>query len=257
MQTQHVQAGATIFSAGDHSEGVYIIEDGEVAVTVASGVEVARLQSGELLGESGVLERRVRSATATAVSPATLLVIPAETFMHAFGMGNDKALALVTLLCRRLRTTTHRVARLSPSEPVHGVIRMAPDSDRLVSEYGMETVELTHLPFQVGNRYGGEILPITSNHSYCIAARGETNLAAPHFEILRRDGQIGVRDLATPSGTIINGFVSARGSLQGFVPLHSGDNEVIAGRPGSPFRFRMHLDIHPRGGTGPHYQGTL
>lgn len=245
MQTRHIEAGATIFRAGDPSEGVYIIEDGEVAITVAAGIEVARLQAGELLGESGVLERRPRSATATATIPTTVLTIPAETFMHAFGMGNDKALALVTLLCRRLRNTTLRASQAPMPLSAHGAIHLMPDSDRLVTEYSASQVDIVHLPFQVGNRYGGETLPIASNHSCCIPARGDTSLAAPHFEILRRDGRIGVRDLGTAAGTIVNGAVSARGSFQAFVPLHAGDNTVIAGRPDSPFRFRLHLDRDP------------
>lgn len=245
MQPQHIEAGATIFRSGDPSEGVYIIEDGEVAITVAGGIEVARLQAGELLGESGVLERRTRSATATAVVPTTVLVIPTETFMHAFGMGNDKALALVTMLCRRLRNTTLLASQAQMPQSTHAAIRLIPDSEQLTGMYGAGSVDILHLPFQVGNRYGGETLPIASNHSCCIQARGDANLAAPHFEILRRDGRIGVRDLGTATGTIVNGAISTRGSLQTFVPLHVGDNQVIAGRPESPFRFRLHLDREP------------
>ena len=245
MLPQHIEAGATIFRSGDPSEGVYIIEDGEVAITVTGGIEVARLQAGELLGESGVLERRPRSATATAVVPTTVLIIPSQTFMHAFGMGNDKALALVTLLCRRLRNTT-LLASLAPMPlPTRACIRLIPDSTQLTDVYGAGPMDVLHLPFQVGNRYGGETLPIASNHSCCIPARGDNVLAAPHFEILRRDGRIGVRDLGTARGTVVNGTISARGSLQAFVPLHAGDNEVIAGRRDSPFRFRLHLDGEP------------
>ena len=62
-------------------------------------------------------------------------------------------------------------------------------------------------------------------------------MAAPHFEILRRDGLVGVRDLGTATGTCVNGTMISRASLNAFVALRQGDNEVIAGRPGSPFRF--------------------
>jgi CRP-like cAMP-binding protein len=50
MQPLHVPAGATIFRTGDPSTAVYVIEDGEVAITVNGGIEVARLQPGELFG---------------------------------------------------------------------------------------------------------------------------------------------------------------------------------------------------------------
>lgn len=246
MQPMHLPPGATIFRAGDPSLAVYVIEDGEVAITVNDGTEVARLHPGELFGESGVLEARVRAATATAITATTVLATPAATFMHAFGMDDDRALALVKLICRRLRATSLRATTPGAISmgahtplPLHAAIRLLPDDPHLAGDYAMAPVEVPHLPFQVGNRYGGETLPIASNHCCCIPARGETSLAAPHFEILRRDGQIGVRDLGTQSGTTVNGISLTRHSLNAFIPLHTGDNTVIAGRPGSPFRFRV------------------
>jgi CRP/FNR family cyclic AMP-dependent transcriptional regulator len=162
MQPMHVPAGATIFRTGDPSSAVYVIEDGEIAITVNGGIEVARLHSGELFGESGVLEARVRAATATTTTATTLLATDAEIFFHAFGMNNDRALTLVKLLCARLRSTTARAARpgfagghesdASAAGPV--VIRLLPDSERLTGEYGMAPIDVHHLPFQVGNRYG-------------------------------------------------------------------------------------------------------
>ncbi|MGD0109493.1 MAG: cyclic nucleotide-binding domain-containing protein, partial [Rhodopila sp.] len=101
MPSLQVPAGATIFRTGDPSQAVFIIEDGEVAITVNGGIEVARLYPGDLFGESGVLEARPRAATATAMTATTLLVTEADTFVRAFSMDNDRALALVKLLCRR------------------------------------------------------------------------------------------------------------------------------------------------------------
>jgi CRP-like cAMP-binding protein len=246
MPSLQVPAGATIFRTGDPSQAVFIIEDGEVAITVNGGIEVARLYPGDLFGESGVLEARPRAATATAMTATTLLVTEADTFVRAFSMDNDRALALVKLLCRRLRSTTLRTIHPSTvaaeTELQAGVpapIRLLPDSERLSGEYGMTPVDVRHLPFQVGNRYGGETVPIASNHTCAIAAKGATELAAPHFEIARRDGRIGVRDLGTSNGTLVNRTGSIRTSLNAFVPLRVGDNEVIAGRADSPFRFRL------------------
>jgi CRP/FNR family cyclic AMP-dependent transcriptional regulator len=243
MKPLQVPAGATIFRTGDPSQAVYVIEDGEVAITVNAGIEVARLHPGDLFGESGVLEARTRSATATAITATTLLVTDADAFVHAFGMDNDRALSLVKLLCRRLRSTTLRTIHPASAAPetAHTILRLLPNTERLSGEYGMTPVEVRYLPFQVGNRYGGETLPITSNHTCCIAARDAKDLAAPHFEILRRDGRIGVRDLGTSNGTIVNGTGSLRASMSAFVPLHAGDNEVIAGRPAAPFHFRIQV----------------
>jgi hypothetical protein len=269
----HVEAGATIFRAGEPSLAVYVIEQGEVVITVGDATrqtEVVRLHAGDLFGEASVLEGRTRAATATALTATTLLVTPGETFVHALGSDNDRALILIKVLCRRLlRTMLHRADPEefhSPSgmtareRPVSGDIILMPNHERLIAEFGVVSANVRYLPFQVGNRFGGETRPITSTSNLSIPAHGEVDLAAPHFEILRRDGRLGVRDLGSLHGTIVNGIVISRTSGDSFVPLHIGDNDVIAGRANSPFRFRLachegvrlddpdHLSPHSPGG---------
>jgi len=286
MQTKRVEAGATIFRTGDPSLAVYVIADGEVAITVdeANGGErVARLCAGELFGESGVLEGRCRAATATAVIATTLLVTEAETFFHAFGMTDERALALVKLLCRRLRETSRRAARgtsrslqaapprppvgdtpRSPAacslrasqsgksqrfkaeEPDAGVagetdIHLLPDRGRLVSQFHMSPIDVRHLPFQVGNCAGAEKSTVLSDRCCRIVARGEIDLSAPHFEIVRHDGSLGIRDLRSRFGTTVNGTTISAASGDRFAMLHQGANDVVAGRKNSPFRFRIQV----------------
>jgi CRP-like cAMP-binding protein len=245
MQSMTVPAGESIFAPGDPSSAVYIIEDGEIAIRVGEGAaetEVARLVAGELFGESGVLESRPRAARAVAIRPTVLLVTPREDFLHAFGLENDRALVILKLLCRRLRGSNQRLAQPDPAPgdtPAH-VLRLFPADDRIAAAMPDE-VDVTYLPFQVGNRFGGETLPIASNRSLCIPARGDPELSAPHFEIVRRGGHVSVRDLASRTGTIVNGIAIGRSSAEPFTTLRSGDNFITAGRATSPFKFRLRL----------------
>lgn len=249
MQPKPFHAGARIFTTGDPSDAVYIIESGTVAITVGDGphrTEVARLGPGELFGESGVLEHRPRSACAIAITDCVLLTTPAEAFLSAFGMNNDRALALVKMLCCRLRDTTQRTAAQGITAPAataqaDPLIWLAPGHELLTVTYGVTTIAVQQLPFQVGNRYGGETLAIASNHALTIQAHGRSELAAPHFEIMRRDGLVGIRDLGTAKGTIVNALLLNRTTMNVFAPLHAGDNQVIAGGADSPFRFRVRL----------------
>jgi CRP-like cAMP-binding protein len=252
MRPMHVAAGVAIFRAGEPSLAVYVIDQGEVAISVGDvtrQTEVARLHAGELFGESGVLEARARAATATAIVATTLVVTSGVKFLRAFGSDNDSALTLLKILCRRLRSTTLRAIGPAEASSSPGAtaqertarcdISLSPNHERLTTEFGMASIDVRSLPYRVGNRYGGETLPIASTHNFCIQAHGEADLAAPHFEILRRDGRLGVRDLGSPYGTIVNGVGVTRTSGDPFVPLHAGDNDVIAGRVNSPFRFRL------------------
>jgi CRP/FNR family cyclic AMP-dependent transcriptional regulator len=73
------QTKDTIFSQGDACKDVMYIQKGHVKLSVVSktGKEavVAMLKPGDFVGEGGLAGQPVRIATATAVSPATLLVI--------------------------------------------------------------------------------------------------------------------------------------------------------------------------------------
>ncbi len=260
MHTLKLNAGDVVFRAGDPSSAVYIIEHGEIAIRSGEGdaaIDVVHLHDGDLFGESGVLEGRTRSASAVALVPTTLLETEAGVFLHAFGVDNDRALSLLKLLCRRLRNTT-RQATLAQAElgtftmqeagdelaaaPPPTRLHLIPDSERLLRLVGPETVDIGNFPFLVGNRYGGETSPISSNRSYCIPAATEPGLSAPHFEILRRGGNFVVRDLSHRTGTIVNGTVLSRYSAESVVDLVIGENQIIAGEIGSPYRFRLIVD---------------
>ncbi|HVJ56134.1 MAG TPA: cyclic nucleotide-binding domain-containing protein [Aliidongia sp.] len=266
MHALSLNAGETVFRTGEPSSAVYVIEHGEIAIRSGEGaamIDIVHLHDGDLFGESGVLEGRVRSASAVAVVPTTLLATEADAFLKAFGV-NDKALSLLKLLCRRLRNTTREAAfakahldtttiaedgpKVAPPPPR---LHLIPDSERLLRLVGPETIDIGLFPFQVGNRYGGETSPITSDRSYCVPAATETDFAAPHFEILQRGSSFHIRDLSLRTGTIVNGTVLSRSSPGAASELDIGDNLVIAGEIGSPYRFRLIVDPLPRdrGGT--------
>jgi len=73
------QSNDTIFSQGDICKNVMYIQKGSVKLSVVSktGKEavVAMLKPGDFVGEGGLAGQPVRIATATATTPATLLVI--------------------------------------------------------------------------------------------------------------------------------------------------------------------------------------
>jgi CRP-like cAMP-binding protein len=258
MRSLTLAPGEAVFRRGDPSTAVYIVERGEIAILSGDGeteFEVARLSDGDLFGESGVLESRARSASAVAILPTTLLETEADAFLKAFGIDNDRALSLLKLLCHRLRATTRRATQAEGE--LHAVdpaladatevgsrsrLRLIPDSERLHRLLGRDAVEIRRLPFQVGNRFGGETSPIASPTTYCIPARAEVDLSSPHFEIRRRGGRLVVRDLSQRVGTLLNGQLLSRYSSEAVAEIRPGDNLVIAGDANSPFRFRLVFD---------------
>ncbi len=79
-----VQPGKVLTEQGAGSFEAFIVAEGTAEVTI-NGQIVGSAEPGELIGELGVLEHKSRSATVTAATPMTLLVLnPSElrTLIH-------------------------------------------------------------------------------------------------------------------------------------------------------------------------------
>jgi NADH dehydrogenase len=79
----HYEEGETVFDEGDTGDSLFMILDGQVEVLKRFGEEqraVGLLGPGEYFGEMALLGREARSATARALTPLDLLVLPASDF---------------------------------------------------------------------------------------------------------------------------------------------------------------------------------
>ena len=80
LRAQYVEAGATITRRGEPAHSMYFIAAGQVQIDLKE--KRVRLGAGHFFGEIAVLRRARRSATVTAVTRASLLVLDAHD-LHA------------------------------------------------------------------------------------------------------------------------------------------------------------------------------
>jgi CRP/FNR family transcriptional regulator, cyclic AMP receptor protein len=138
--TRRVLAKHVIFYKGDASEHVYLIERGQVKVSAPSedGKELtfAVLSPGDMFGEIGVVQRKERSATVTAVTPTELSVIAQKDFLAVLNRHGDLCFKMLNLVCERVRRTSEIAEDLSflslPS-------RLAKKLNELAATYGVRT----------------------------------------------------------------------------------------------------------------------
>ncbi|MEP6893640.1 MAG: cyclic nucleotide-binding domain-containing protein, partial [Gaiellaceae bacterium] len=107
-------AAEALMRQGEPSTSVHFILTGEVSVerqrrSDSQPVVLARLGSGEIVGEMGVLVERPRSATVIAVEPTTTLELDAASFHRAARAFPILHRVLAKLLSERLRRTSERV----------------------------------------------------------------------------------------------------------------------------------------------------
>lgn len=112
---QEVPAGTILIREGKPIDALYILLTGSFTVSVAvlQNREVARLHSGEVVGEMSFLDSRLPSATVQAIEDSLVLSIPRRELAAklrqdvGFAYGFYRALAI--LLSNRLRRIVNQL----------------------------------------------------------------------------------------------------------------------------------------------------
>jgi len=112
-QERTYKSGTTIFTQGDTGVGLYVVKSGRIRLTQTSSQDRAEIDlgtagTGEVMGEMALLDDLPRSATATAESDVTVLVLPVWEFRGVLRQHPDIALKMLGALSRRLRKVETR-----------------------------------------------------------------------------------------------------------------------------------------------------
>ena len=97
-----VERGTEIIRAGEMSEGLYIIAEGQ-AVVVHQEAQIAVLEPGSVFGEMSLLDDEPHEATIVALTPVHLLILPRITFDYLLARRADVAAGLHQLAQQRRR----------------------------------------------------------------------------------------------------------------------------------------------------------
>lgn len=111
-QERSYAAGAEIFKEGDSGDGIYLVKDGLVEISVKMSENVRRvftqLGPGEMFGEMAVLEFKPRSATAIAAKPTQACFIPRNELLSMLERSPALSMELLREISQRLRDFNRR-----------------------------------------------------------------------------------------------------------------------------------------------------
>ncbi len=104
-QERKFPAGQEIFQEGAPGDGVYFVKDGLVEISAGQGDRriFTRLGTGEIFGEMAIIERRPRSATATAAADTEVYFLPRGEMLSFIQRSPGLAFALLQQISHRLR----------------------------------------------------------------------------------------------------------------------------------------------------------
>jgi signal transduction histidine kinase len=107
--------GAVVFEEGAPGDGLYVVEEGEVEITVSldGGPHrpVSRLGPGEPFGEMALIENKPRSATARVTRSSRLSFLPSEVLHTIIDKHPPLAASFLRQISHRLRDFTQHYIR--------------------------------------------------------------------------------------------------------------------------------------------------
>jgi CRP-like cAMP-binding protein len=121
MDERICNAGSHLFMRGDSADCLYLVVSGKIAVQKRTGFGkrtqvVALLGPGAPVGESGLLEKKVRGSTLLAVQDSKLLVLQKASFLKLSSENNDLAIKtlkwLLERVVMRLQKNSERLAHV-------------------------------------------------------------------------------------------------------------------------------------------------
>lgn len=234
-----------LFRLGDPPASAFVILQGEVEV--ARGGDPGpheKLGPGQVVGEVALMVNRAQTAAAKALTDTTVAIITREAFLTAL----DSQRSVVNPFLKRLFETLHDVPSLvskgAPplvvvAERPQQTLRLYGSSPSLSEQMRPEGYPVTTLPFRVGRRADeGESQPPIGIELTLVDEK-PYNLSRQHFAIEMAAAVMVVRDIWSQLGTTVNGVRIGRSHSQQSRTLEPGENTIIAGRPSSPFVFRL------------------
>ena len=174
--------GQVLFTEGDDSDALYVVQRGRVAVLLTSprGDELvlAVLGPGDALGELSVLDGRPRSATARALEDSELVAVPSRALRALLASSPGLALSWaleMSATVRRLTGVTGDLVFLDLSR------RLA----KLLLEGGRRDVELGMTQSEVAARLGVARQSVNRALS-SLQSRGWVQVVGSHIDLRDR-----------------------------------------------------------------------
>jgi NTE family protein len=122
LQWMFIPGGQILFRENEVADSLYVVLTGCLGVIVRDNngrdILIARIAAGETVGEMGLLDGGVRSATVEALRDTELLKLDKASYEDLLVRHPKSMRALISLLVRRLRNTTRSATTMIPVRTV-------------------------------------------------------------------------------------------------------------------------------------------
>ena len=237
-----------IIREGSSGNEAYVIDSGRVRVYRAkdgSDIELAVLGENQIFGEMSMIDDRPRSASVSALEDTVVTVIGYDEFNQLFY--SDPAVLQIFLknIFERLRhmdqaVISTAVGRAAASY-LAGKVFISGLTPEASSALGGKETEVCKFPYKVGRQTENFTRDLFSHNDLYLCDTKPFNVSRNHFSIQTKQSKFFIIDRGSTLGTLVNDVRIGGPSNRNELELSPGDNMVLAGAQGSPFRFKISL----------------
>ena len=271
LRQLHLEEGEAVYEQGDSNGALYLVVSGTVHLSLPrrrDSSDPVVLGPGAIFGQVGLFSGAVRRDSATAVTEVVLDVMQREDALNLLERHDESTQELLAGLFDQAEQpmshapeedradaapdgpvattdssdaiTEGSDATIGESQPVRLLLK--PSSRPLAAWIGREPIEITRLPFIVGRKGEGEDGTSNDNIDLVLADEKPYQLSRQHFAIDTCNGELVIRDSGSYHGTTVNRQRIGNDRKTNMVPLHLGENSIIAGSPDSPYCFTLLIE---------------
>jgi CRP-like cAMP-binding protein len=120
-ETRYIHEGEVLFNEGNAADGGFVVQEGRFRLSAESAPDERPVTVGPLtlLGELALFTETRRPATATALEPSTVLMIPRPLFLKMLDSFPDAARRLRDVFASRLDQSAHDIQNVRGVLDVH------------------------------------------------------------------------------------------------------------------------------------------
>jgi CRP-like cAMP-binding protein len=118
-ETRYIHGGEVLFNAGDEADGGFVVQEGRFSLSSSEEGRELTVGPFTLLGEVALFTETKRPATATALEPSTVLLIPRPLFIKMLDSFPDAARKLRDILATRLDQSSREIGNVRAALDAH------------------------------------------------------------------------------------------------------------------------------------------
>lgn len=248
-RTRTFADGETLLQAGGDHEAGYVILAGHVDVRTDLGAAIERVGQGAVVGAVSLLFGGAQEFTVIAKGPVEAAIVDRATVSAQLSRNPELVREAANSILARLDLVPKAEREAVPTHhdgPIAAPgswsdVRLRPASSETRAGLPKRGLQIDSMPFGIGRKpLRGEQSPRVEI-ALMFSDSKPYNLSRSHFAIERGHNALMLRDVGSQLGTVVNGLRIGIDEPLNAVPLHLGENEIVAGAADSPFRFVVEI----------------